>query len=148
MSPYISMDSVATRQCNHAEIVDAPCRRQATHIMPEQTAEDGSPMSFDIKVVGHTNAGTVAGGPCKLLDQIAPQLPAACNDAQALSQRVDEAIVLTNTDAVGARIPSADRTGDAIHHDDADAVSCHTTEVPSCLREVGALILLCLPACP
>ena len=93
-------------------------------------------MSSDIKVVGHRNAVT-AGGTCKHIDQIAPHLPAVCQDAQALSQRVDEAIVLTNTFAVGAKIPSADRIGDAIHHDDADAFRRHATEVPSCLREVG-----------
>ena len=133
---YRTMTSVVSGQRIDTEVFQVAGRRQATHIMQEQTADDGAPMSSDIKVAGHRNAVT-AGGTCKLIDQIAPHLPAVCHDAQALSQRVDEAIVLANTVAVGARISSADRVGDVIHHDDADAFRRHATEVPSCLREVG-----------
>ena len=127
---YRTMTSVVSGQRIDTEVFQVAGRRQATHIMQEQTADDGAPMSSYIKVAGHRNAVT-AGGTCKLIDQIAPHLPAVCHDAQALSQRVDEAIVLTHTVVVGARIPSANRIGDAFHHDNAGAASCQTTEVPS-----------------
>ena len=87
---YRTMASVVGGQRIDTEVFQVAGHRQATHIMQEQTADDGAPMGFDIKVAGHRNAAT-AGGTCKLIDQIAPHLPAVCHDAQALPQRDDEA---------------------------------------------------------
>ena len=88
-------------------------------------------MCFDIQVIGRTNAGTVVGGPCELIDQIAPNLPAVCIDTKALSQRVYEAVVLTGTIDVPARISAANHIGVALHQDNAGVISRLTTEVPS-----------------
>ena len=84
--------------------------------MEEQIAHNGATMGLDIQIAVHCHA-CPSRSTGKLSEQILPHVSAICQNAKALTQGVDEAVILTCAVHGCSGIASPHHVRAAIHND-------------------------------